>query len=203
MASKQPLGNILVVGGCGFLGHHIVSQLLKYDAQISVLDLTTTRNRHDGAHYHSADITSLPAVREVFQQVQPHVIIHTAALPPTVDDKELLRKVNLEGTRNLVECAEELPGVKAFVYTSSASVVHDTVSDLVNVDERWPCVRGKAQKEYYGETKVRPTHVYPLPPSLLQFSSSPSTQSNLSPAPHRPTPKPSSSAPTARPKTPC
>lgn len=169
MTSKLPLGNVLVVGGCGFLGHHIVSQLLKYDAQISILDLTTTRNRHDGAHYHTADIASLPAVRAVLQQVQPTVIIHTAALPPTVNNKELLRTVNIEGTRNLVTCAEELPGVKAFVYTSSASVVHDTVSDLVNADEKWPCVRGKAQKEYYGETKVRfcrPLHAIPYhPPS--------------------------------------
>ncbi len=167
MATKQPLGNVLVIGGCGFLGHHIVHQLLKYDAHISVLDLTTTRNRHEGAHYHRADITSAAAVREVFQLVQPNVIIHTAALPPQVDNKELLRKVNLEGTRNLVECAETLPGVKAFVYTSSASVVHDTVSDLVNADERWPCVRGKAQREYYSESKVR---LFPFtfrPPPLL------------------------------------
>lgn len=163
MASKQPLGNVLVVGGCGFLGHHLVAQLLKYDAQISILDLHTNGNRHDGAHYHSADITSLPAVRAVFQQVQPTVIIHTAALPPTVDNKALLRKVNVDGTRNLIECAEELKCVKAFVYTSSASVVHDTVSDLVNADERWPCVRGKAQKEYYGETKVRSRPTLPLP----------------------------------------
>jgi sterol-4alpha-carboxylate 3-dehydrogenase (decarboxylating) len=54
-----------------------------------------------------------------------------------------------------VECAAGIREVKAFVYTSSASVVHDTVSDLVNADERWPCVRGKLQKEYYSETKVR------------------------------------------------
>ncbi len=154
--SDKPLGNVLVVGGCGFLGHHIVNQLLSgYTAQISVLDLQTTRNRLENVSYHSGDITSLSDVQKVFSLVQPDVIIHTAALPPTIDDKALLRKVNVEGTRNLVRCATESSRVKAFVYTSSASVVHDTVSDLVNADERWPCVRGRAQKEYYGETKAR------------------------------------------------
>lgn len=43
--------------------------------------------------------------------------------------------------------------MKAFVYTSSASVVHDTVSDLVNADERWPVLRAPLQREYYSETK--------------------------------------------------
>ncbi len=153
-ASKS-LGKVVVVGGCGFLGHHIVSQLSEsYDARIFVLD-RTTRNRLDGVDYYDADITSVSAIRQIFDEVKPDVIIHTAALPPTVTSKELLRRVNVEGTRNLVECAAGIREVKAFVYTSSASVVHDTVSDLVNADERWPCVRGKLQKEYYSETKVR------------------------------------------------
>lgn len=50
----------------------------------------------------------------------------------------LYYKVNVEGTRNLIECAGKLGGVKAFVYTSSAAVVHDSVSDLMDADERLP-----------------------------------------------------------------
>lgn len=62
-------------------------------------------------------------------------------------------QVNVEGTRTLIEQAGEIGCVKAFVFTSSASVVHDTVSDLINADERWPVLRAPMQREYYSETK--------------------------------------------------
>jgi Nucleoside-diphosphate-sugar epimerases len=74
-------------------------------------------------------------------------------------NKELLRKVNVDGAKNLLDVAGGAAGdwggkCKAFVYTSSSSVVHDTKSDLINVNEEWPYIRGKLQVEYYSETKV-------------------------------------------------
>ena len=65
----------------------------------------------------------------------------------------LYRKVNVEGTKCVVEACQE-SGVKALVYTSSASVVSDNVSELVNADERWPVIGEHAQTEYYSLTKV-------------------------------------------------
>jgi sterol-4alpha-carboxylate 3-dehydrogenase (decarboxylating) len=75
-------------------------------------------------------------------------------------DKNLLYQLNVEGTKNLLEVAGGARGdwggkCKAFVYTSSASVIHDTQSDLMNVNEDWPLIRGKLQQEYYSDTKVR------------------------------------------------
>ena len=61
-------------------------------------------------------------------------------------------KVNVEGTKTLVDVAASTTSVKAFVFTSSASVMHDGVSDLRGIDERWPAVR--PNPEYYSETKV-------------------------------------------------
>ncbi|KAI9838637.1 MAG: hypothetical protein M1819_004951 [Sarea resinae] len=155
-ASKsQSFGSVLVVGGCGFLGHHIVSLLAdQYDAQISVLDLRTVRNRRDGVSYYDGDITSEARAKEVFEQVKPDVVIHTASPPLMEHKKDLMYTVNVEGTKNLVQVAGAIGSVKAFVYTSSASVIHDTVNDLVNADERWPYVVGKDQLEYYSETKA-------------------------------------------------
>lgn len=155
--SKPPksLGSVLVIGGCGFLGHHIVSQLLSsYTCTVSVLDLRTTRNRFPNVSYHNADITSPAAVRTVLQTVKPQIIIHTAS--PTVflhTDPALYTKVNIDGTRNLVERAGELGYVKAFIYTSSASIVHDTITPLLNADESWPVLRAPLQRDAYAETK--------------------------------------------------
>jgi sterol-4alpha-carboxylate 3-dehydrogenase (decarboxylating) len=76
--------------------------------------------------------------------------------------------VNVEGTRTLLQVAGGEHGdwggkCKAFVYTSSSSVVHDTQSDLKNVNEEWPLIRGRLQKEYYSETKVSTAASHQIP----------------------------------------
>lgn len=150
--------SVLIIGGCGFLGHHIVSQLReKYpSAQVSVLDLRTTRNRFPHVSYYDADITSSQDVKRVLQDVMPEVIIHTAS--PVVADLQgastIYQKVNVEGTRTLVECAGQIGCVKAFIYTSSASVIHDSVSDLVRADETFPVLLIPQQTEIYSHTKA-------------------------------------------------
>ena len=160
--SKLP-SSVLVIGGCGFLGRHIVSQLLEPStSKVSVLDLRTTNNRLPGASYYDADITSPESVRSVLEKVKPQIVIHTAS-PVAIQDnasaaqkrgaKALYHKVNVEGTRILVEQAGQIGCVKAFVYTSSASVVHDGHSDLINADERWPVLRAPRQKDAYSESK--------------------------------------------------
>ncbi|KAJ5765976.1 uncharacterized protein N7511_003592 [Penicillium nucicola] len=184
------LGNVLVVGGCGFLGWHIVDHLLNfpsetdpsvalpkpqgdarfdfptlgsrypdYHSTVSVVDLRTTNNRLPGAKYYDGDITSVESMMEVFKAVKPDLVIHTASPSMIEGNKPLLHKVNVEGTRTLLEVAGGEHGdwggkCKAFVYTSSSSVVHDTQSDLKNVNEEWPYIRGPSQKEYYSETKA-------------------------------------------------
>lgn len=189
------LGTVLVIGGCGFLGSHIVDQLLnfptetdpsaalprpqgdprfeyprlrdrfpKYKAKVAVVDLRTTHNRLPGAEYHDGDITSAESMLAVFRRVKPDVVIHTASPSMLDGNKAPLHKVNVEGTRTLLEVAGGAKGdwggkCKAFVYTSSSSVVHDTQSDLINVNEEWPYVRGKLQQEYYSETKVIPANI--------------------------------------------
>ncbi|KAJ4416347.1 erg26, C-3 sterol dehydrogenase [Gnomoniopsis sp. IMI 355080] len=158
---KHNLGNVLITGGCGFLGHHIVRVLLRdWDTTaISVVDLKCERNRRpasDGVQYLDADITNLAKVVDVFDRVRPDVVIHTASPPAqgsTKSSDELFRKVNIGGTQNIVDACRKT-GVKALVYTSSASVLSDNVHDLINADERWPVLRGKDQTEYYSETKA-------------------------------------------------
>ncbi|EZF34183.1 sterol-4-alpha-carboxylate 3-dehydrogenase, decarboxylating [Trichophyton mentagrophytes] len=191
------LGNVLVVGGCGFVGAHVVDQLLNFPSEdslpthpvskvtdasgkpdlrfahprlrdrypsykntkVSVLDLRTTHNRFPGADYYDADILNTEQLLKVFRIVKPDVIIDTVSPPPLEGEREMLYNVNVNGTKNLVEVAGGAKGdwggkCKAFVYTSSSSVVHDTQGDLVNVDERWPKIVGKLQQEYYTETKA-------------------------------------------------
>lgn len=157
---RPELGPVLVVGGCGFLGHRIVSRLRESAAlEIWVLDLDTERNRFPHVSYCDGDITSHSNVQAIFEKIRPQTIIHTASPnvltehPDFATRKALYEKVNILGTQNLIECAGKCGSVKAFVYTSSASVVHDSVSDLFEADESLPVLQTPQQTEIYSHTK--------------------------------------------------
>ncbi|KAH8885187.1 3-beta hydroxysteroid dehydrogenase/isomerase [Thozetella sp. PMI_491] len=158
---KSNLGNVLVIGGCGFLGHHVVRVVLRdYKVAVSVIDLRCTRNRRpdsDGVKYFEADITDTAKLQSLFEEIKPDIVIHTASPIPQSDSGSMSNaiyyKVNVEGTQSVIEAARAT-GVKGLVYTSSASIISDNVSDLINANEEWPVIRGKAQTEYYSETKA-------------------------------------------------
>jgi sterol-4alpha-carboxylate 3-dehydrogenase (decarboxylating) len=162
MALQDPfngdLGHVVVVGGCGFLGHHIVSLLFSRHPKttVSTLDLRTSRNRisNPKSFYYDCDITDLAALQQIFSKLKPDAIIHTASPVAFGIPQSIMYKVNVDGTSNLLKVAQDA-GVKAFVYTSSASVIMDAENDVINADERWPVVVGKDQPEYYTHTKVR------------------------------------------------
>lgn len=162
---RGSLGRVVVIGGNGFLGHHIVSQavsspLWTTHAVISV-DLRCRHNRIDGASYHECDITDASKLEALLVSLAPDVVIHTAS--PTlsglhINPDALFKKVNVDGTASVIaacQAAAARGSVRALVYTSSASVISDNASDLRNADESWPVIRGALQNEYYSETKAQ------------------------------------------------
>ena len=151
----KSLGHVVVTGGSGFLGHHIVDLLTSRGScsHITSLDIRPDSNPVANVGFEKADITDYATLLPLFERLRPDAVIHTASPHAMMYNKELFDKVNVEGTKCLVRCAQET-SVKAFVYTSSASVIHDTVSDLVNADESYPLIIGKDQPEYYTTTKV-------------------------------------------------
>ncbi|KAF2657161.1 NAD(P)-binding protein [Lophiostoma macrostomum CBS 122681] len=141
MASAIPLGSVLVVGGCGFLGHHIVKEILRRkedQSPIVVLDSNTQRNRQSAVTYHQLDIASYDQVLRVFAEVRPRVVFHTASPSPFERDRVLLEKVNVNGTRNLID----------------SSVIHNQRSPLVDATEELPVLHYPEQPEYYSHTKA-------------------------------------------------
>jgi sterol-4alpha-carboxylate 3-dehydrogenase (decarboxylating) len=155
---KQSLGYAFVIGGCGFLGSHIVQLILERHphTKVAILDLRDSPSRPKNTTFFACDITDAAAVEDVFQKARPDVVIHTASpvAHGTVKMKdEVMRKVNVDGTNVLLKAAKD-SGVKAFVYTSSASVATRMQDEYKNVDERWPLIVGDEQPDYYTTTKV-------------------------------------------------
>lgn len=155
--TSSKLGPVIITGGCGFVGSHLAEGLLAENpnCQIHVIDLDTTRNQVPGVHYHTCDITSSADVHSIFAQIKPQTVFHVASPDPLVLNPARFRNVNVDGARNLLAAAKKTTkSVKAFVYTSTSSAIHDNVSELVGADESLPVLRYPAQRRVYTLTKV-------------------------------------------------
>lgn len=115
-----PRRTALVVGGAGFLGQHIVRQLLasgRYD--VRVFDIRPSAEA--AATSVVGDIRKLQDVLGACAAVD--VVVHVATATPTSENalnKALMDDVNVKGTGHVVEACRQL-GIRALVYTSSAS----------------------------------------------------------------------------------
>ncbi|KAJ9113648.1 hypothetical protein QFC22_005956 [Naganishia vaughanmartiniae] len=135
MATSTPTyEHYLVIGGCGFLGRHIVEQLLaRGENSVSVFDLVQ-RHFDDAVTFYTGDITFPEDIGNAIQKSGATVVIHTAS-PIHGQPAALYEKVNVQGTRTVIQsCLSH--GVQKLVYTSSAGVVYNGSEDLVDVDER-------------------------------------------------------------------
>ena len=153
---SRALGSVLVIGGCGYLGSRLIRQLIdnKDATFISVIDIKTDKHPHPNVTYHELDICSWVEVSSTFHQIRPHTVFHTASPFAFGFDLKFYEKVNVGGTKNLLRAAEAVRTVKAFVYSSSASVVHDGTSDLIMATEDTPIVLLPAQRSVYSHSKA-------------------------------------------------
>lgn len=148
------LSPVIITGGCGFVGSHLAEGLLAEDPQCQahVLDLHTEKNRVPGVSYHICDIASSADVESTFVAIKPQTVFHVASPDPLVLNPARFRSVNVDGTKNLLAASQKT--VKAFIYTSTSSAIHDSVSELIDADESLPVLRYPLQKRVYTLTKV-------------------------------------------------
>lgn len=112
---------ILITGGSGFFGKHLTQRLLQQlENRITILDLQPPpKRRARRVKYIQADITNKDDVLAACKDQD--IVYHTAALVPISRAGDLFRKVNVEGTRNILEaCLQN--NVQKVVYLSSSSV---------------------------------------------------------------------------------
>jgi UDP-glucose 4-epimerase len=119
---------ILVTGGAGFIGSHVVDAYVAAGHAVVVVDSLTTGRRevlNPRARFVELDIRD-PALREVFRQERPEVVNHHAAqasVPASVADPAHDADVNIMGTLNLLELCREF-GVRRFVFASTGGAIY-------------------------------------------------------------------------------
>ncbi|KAL1889641.1 erg26, C-3 sterol dehydrogenase [Sporothrix stenoceras] len=125
-------GGSLVIGGCGFLGYHVVRHLLQDGNEslqpVHIFDLNTSNNRVDGvASYTQGAVSDGAAVKTLLDKLQPRVVFHMASPPASLPShrKSKFHATNVVGTATLLSAAAESPSVRAFVYTSTVDVYAD------------------------------------------------------------------------------
>jgi UDP-glucose 4-epimerase len=151
--------NVLVTGGAGFIGSHLVETLLARGERVRVLDNLSSGRRANlpaaGVEFIEGDIRDTAAVATAVQGVD--AIVHLAAVASvqaSVDDPLGTHATNLVGTLNVLEAARH-QGVGRIVYASSAAVYGDTAALPVAEDSRLaplsPYAADKLAGEHYLE----------------------------------------------------
>lgn len=119
---------ILVTGGAGFIGSHVVDMLIEAGHDVAVVDdLSTGRmsNLNPKARFYQLDIRS-DDMKHVFEQERPEVVDHHAAqmdVRKSVEDPIFDADVNIQGSIKLAQLAIAY-GVRKFIHISSGGAVY-------------------------------------------------------------------------------
>src|SRR5437879_2242034 len=122
---------ILVTGGAGFLGSHVVDSLIKSGSEVIVLDDLSggfLDNVHPGAHFVEGSILDHHLVDSIFTEYEVRYVYHLAAYAAEGLSHFIKRfnyQNNLIGSVNLINCAIN-HNVECFVFTSSIAVYGST-----------------------------------------------------------------------------
>jgi nucleoside-diphosphate-sugar epimerase len=169
---------ILVAGGAGFIGSHIVDKLLGAGAEVTVLDNLYTgkmeniehHKRNKNFHFVKGDVRNFRLVKDIARNLD--AVFNDAAIvsvPRSVENPLLANEVNVKGTLNLLKASLD-SSLKRFVQASSASVYGD--AKTLPIHENLPAkpISPYAVSELAAENYAKVFHkVYGLETVCLRY----------------------------------
>jgi UDP-glucose 4-epimerase len=180
--------NILITGGCGFIGSHIAEKLLSEDHKVTIIDnLSTGRLDNidhlvgDNLNVVIEDISNYDKIQKYFKSID--IVYHIAALAdivPSIENPIQYHNSNVNGTLSVLECSRKYK-IKRFIYAASSSCygipTDYPTNELAEIKPQYPYATSK----YLGETYVMNWGiVYGLPVTSLRFFNVYGTRSRTS-----------------------
>lgn len=162
---------VLVVGGSGFVGSHVVDKLMDADIDVSVFDLRAPDFRND-VDFIEGDVRDAEAVRAAVDGVD--AVYHLAAVADVGHvHKDPVRSeaINVRGTMNILEAARQADQPKRVIYASTTWVYGGSGAE--DVDEE---TRVDAPDHFYTATKLAGEFycqsyatLYDVPVTILRY----------------------------------
>lgn len=143
---------ILVSGGAGYIGSHVVEQMIEQGYEIIVFDNLSAGHRqavHEDATLVVGDLLDMGAIRDLFADYEIDGILHFAShilVGESMQKPFKYLRDNVQAMMNLLEVAAE-NDVKRFILSSTANLFDEP--ETVPIDESEPLIPGSV----YGETK--------------------------------------------------
>ena len=143
---------LLVVGGAGYIGSHMVKALVQLGHTVIVVDNLSTGYRDAvdaGARFYELDIADTPALKHLFNAQKFDAVLHFASfiqVGESVDQPGKYYQNNLVATLSLLDAMRDA-GINKFIFSSTAAVYGDP--EYVPIDETHP----KLAINPYGRSK--------------------------------------------------
>lgn len=165
MATAGAAGRVLVTGGAGFIGSHLVEALVARGTPVRVIDNLATGHRRNLAHLEGqfewveGDLLNLPTCERVMSGVE--TVSHQAAIPSVPRSVQHPIESHESGptaTLNVLEAARRA-GVRRVVFAASSSAYGETVElpkhEAMVPDPLSPYAAGKLAGEHYVRVYAR------------------------------------------------
>jgi UDP-glucose 4-epimerase len=167
--------HILVTGGAGFIGSHVVEALLAREDEVTVADDLSTgerRNLPGSAHFVKVDIADGGALFQALGALRFDTVVHAAAeasVVRSISDPAHSERVNVHGTQNVLALARHT-GAKRFVFFSSGGAIYGDMDVSAREDDPLRPISPYGRHKIEGEKLVsafglsyavlRPANVY-------------------------------------------
>lgn len=153
------VGKVLVTGGAGYIGSHVVKQLTEQGYEVVIYDNLSTGSSESilGGELVIGDLAHLEQLSQVFAQHQFNAVLHFAAsisVPESLEKPLEYYSNNTFNTLNLLKCCQKF-AVNKFIFSSTAAVYGETDDSPVTETAPTNPVNPYGKSKLMSETMIR------------------------------------------------
>jgi UDP-glucose 4-epimerase len=150
---------VIVTGGCGFIGGHLVDRLVDLNHDVTVIDDLSANNDifyyNKKAAYHKINIINYNEIEPLFENID--YVFHLAAearIQPSIENPQHAVLTNVLGTTNVLKAGIKHK-IKKIIYSSTSAVYGLTEELPTNENQKIDCLNPYSVTKYGGEEMIR------------------------------------------------